>query len=497
MKPSGQEIQRYLMTVCEQYRIVDNIQLRTEITHLKWLDNEQVWEAKGLRLPSMNTPLIGDCEPFNIRAKVVISAMGKLTKPRSPELEHLPGFDQFEGDIIHAAQWDDRISLKGKDLVVVGTGCTAAQLTPQLIKPSINAKSVTQLMRSAPWVAPNIASRSQPTLWDMCMPWLLRNIPGFTWVIRGVIFAICEMEFFTVFRPTMAALNLRARRKNSFLKYMRRSVPPKYQQILSPQYEIGCKRVIHDAGWFDSLKDPRHQLLMANLVRLEKRAVILAAPDTTKETRTPADAIILATGYDTVSLLPSVSIMGRDGTDLHKLWEERGGVHAYMGLAVSKFPNFFLLYGPNTSNGHTSIIIGIENALNYILRLMRPIVEGHVSSWEVKAEACERWTTKIQEASQDSVWVNGGCQNWYVNGNKWNGLIYPYVFPTIHSSVHLTRDICRFSQLYGTYCLMFPVWDDWIAIHTRDGTWKEGRGNSFLLWLLVGLAISLFLWNVL
>jgi cation diffusion facilitator CzcD-associated flavoprotein CzcO len=163
------------------------------------------------------------------------------------------------------------------------------------------------------------------------------------------------------------------------------------------------------------------------LVRTEEAVVILESRDKDRpaQVRLPADAIILATGYESDTLLPYITVKGRNRIDLHMHWSNRGGVQAYLGLAVDNFPNLFFLNGPNTSSSHTSILITIENALHYALKRIKPILTDEISSWEVSEEACKRWTDQVQRASKAGVWVSGGCTSWYVNGKGWNAMVYP------------------------------------------------------------------------
>lgn len=416
----------------------DKVQLNTEVSELRWLEEEEKWEATI----SLLVPGTGDLtarerqarktaggekaiyvSKETIRAKVVISAVGKLVEPKAWP-ENVPGIEEFAGQIIHTARWDPDIDLKGKDVIVVGTGCSAAQVVPELIKPHINAKSVTQLMRSPPWVFPDIFSADNLQRWERYMPWLLRYIPGLVQIVRLVMFLVTELGYLRFFSSVPLVDGQRTRLEEKLLTYMKTAVPKKYHETLTPHYQVGCKRRVIDAEWFRSLQHPNVELSALPLKRVEKDAVILEKASD-EETRLHADVIILANGYETTSLLHPLSVKGRGGKDLHELWNERGGPQAYLGLAIDKFPNFFLVFGPNTSVGHTSVLIDIENAVNYSLNFIRPIINGEISTYEVKEEACRVWTDEVQTASKRTVWMSGGCRNWYVTENEWNTMIYP------------------------------------------------------------------------
>lgn len=145
----------------------------------------------------------------------------------------------------------------------------------------------------------------------------------------------------------------------------------------------------------------------------------------TDEVQLPADAIILANGYQTNTWLHPLRVQGRGGIDLQGLWDERGGPQAYMGTAMDKFPNFFIIFGPNTATGHSSVILATENMVNYALKFIAPILKGEVSTYEVKEEAERDWTNTIQAALKETVFQAGGCVSWYSTENGWNSIIYP------------------------------------------------------------------------
>lgn len=439
MKPPGAEILGYLTDVCRKYRIFDHFQGNTEVTALQWDDDHEDWIAQAMVHTGSQSParkFDGSNTRFlRIRAKAVISAVGKFSKPDTSGLERIAGVGDFKGPIVHTAHWDESIDLQGKDVIVVGTGCTAAQLIPKLVSPVINVKSVTQLMRTPPWVTPELLSDRLLYLWEKYMPWLMQHVPGVMSFVRLLIFGITESHFFRFFRVGGWAPLLRAQKATQLLDYMKHTVPQKYHEVLTPQYEVGCKRLIHDAGWYTSLQNPRVQVLqMSSLKRLHRNSVIIQPiqpagarsdaqlPD---EVSVSADAIILATGYDVRQFIPTLTIAGRNGVDLHSLWEQRGGPHAYLGLAVDRFPNLYLLSGPNTASGYTSTLLGIENNLRYIIQLLRPIVNGEIKTCEVKPEACWKWTEKVQAVSEQSVWVQGGCRSWYIGDGTWNPTMYP------------------------------------------------------------------------
>ena len=444
LKPQGKEILQYLNDVCKKYRILDKIQFNTEVTRLQWDESKEEWEvtlrylAAGLghltaREREIRCAERGDAALYlseeRVRAKIVISAVGKLLEPKI-EPSRLPGIENFKGDLIHTGRWDDTVNLRGKHVIVIGSGCSAAQVIPELISSQIDAKSVTQVIRSPPWVNPDVLSPQALRLWEQWMPCLLTKIPGLAQLVRVVMFLLLESEYFRYLSGSNTTRSRRTERGKILRNYIRSIAPEEYHELLIPDYDVSCKRLIRDSSWLRSLQHPRIKVFSQEILQIEENAIILNPKGQPKigptdQAKLPADAIILATGYETDTLLPSISVTGQQGTDLHTLWRDRGGPQAYLGLAVDKFPNFFLLYGPNSSSSHTSVVIAIENAVLYSLKFIKPILDGSVSWWEPKEEACRRWTADVQEASRKGVWVAGGCTSWYVNGHGWNMMIYP------------------------------------------------------------------------
>jgi cation diffusion facilitator CzcD-associated flavoprotein CzcO len=155
--------------------------------------------------------------------------------------------------------------------------------------------------------------------------------------------------------------------------HMTALAPPKYHRMLTPQYPVGCKRRIWDSDWLRSMHDSRFTLVSGSLASVNDHEVIVREPDASSKELTDrmlkADTLVLATGFNTHEFKHYVPVVGRDGISLQDQWATRGGPHAYVCTAVDGFPNFFMVGGPNTLTGHTSVIMTIENTIEYILRL--------------------------------------------------------------------------------------------------------------------------------
>ncbi|KAK8156916.1 hypothetical protein BC567DRAFT_258255 [Phyllosticta citribraziliensis] len=476
--PPGSEIFDYLNRVCSRYRIVDKIQLNTDVVGCVWLEDERVWELELRHLvQGMGDLSVKErgkvieeegetavfCGREVVRAKVVLSCVGGLVEPRGWP-DHIPGEKKFQGSIFHSARWNYDVDLKDKNVVVVGTGCSAAQFVPLLTK-SLGAKRVTQIMRSPPWVIKRGSSAGNET-WNKWEPWLFAHVPGFQRALRTLMAAALEYSL-RLFQNGEWNQKEREKVQARLLEHMKRTVPEKYHDILTPDYGIGCKRRIYDVHWFPGLQDERMELTTQPLTSVEERSVTLGpgrmyppmsnteskAP--TEKRTVPADVIILANGFEATRWLHPLKVTGRNGTGLVQEMDARGGPQAYLGTAMDGFPNFFLIFGPNTASGHTSAILATENMVSHALRFVKPILRGDVETVEVKKSAEVEYTRDIQERLKNTVWMSGGCSSYYFDHEtRWNSTMYPY------------------TQIWFTLRCMFPTYSDWDVRYTRKGLFK-------------------------
>ena len=366
-----------------------------------------------------------------VRARVVISAVGGLVEPRGWP-DDIPGIENFKGPMFHSARWDEGVDFTDKNVVVVGTGCSSAQLVPRLTNAPYNAKSVTQLMRSPPWVVPSIPPPGGDESWERNSPWFMKNIPGLLQALRFSIFIKGESDFFNLFPATERVEKSRKQHEQKLLARMKKIVPEKYYEILTPNYGVGCKRRIFDKRWLSSLNDPKIELTTKPLRSVKENSVVLGpgvlyppnSADNSPEREVPADVIVLANGFDTTRWLHPLRVTGIGGKDLVETMDERGGAQAYQGTAMDGFPNFFMIFGPNTATGHSSVVMASENMVNYSLKFIKPILNGEVSTVDVKHEAEVKFTSDLQRDLKKTVWM-AGCRSWYITENGWNSAVYP------------------------------------------------------------------------
>lgn len=449
--PTGEEIMEYLQGVCDKFQINDKIQVNTDVTEMRWLEEEELWEVVLTHMAPGTGDLsreerqerINDQGPQSVylsqevvRAKIILSASGGLVEPNDWP-SSVPGQEHFEGKIFHAGRWKHDVDLEGKDVVVIGTGCSATQFVPTLTEAPFKANKVTQIMRTPPWVVPKLLTREGRKKWEKWAPALLGNIPGLGRACRFLLFCASELDFFTFYRDSPRTQRNRTKLEAALMKYMQQTVPEQYHKILTPDYRVLCKRRVVDDSWFPALHSPKLELTTRPLTSIQPRGITLGpdrrnshskntvSEDPTDEVKLPVDVIILANGYQITTWLHPMKVRGKGGLLMQDVWDERGGAQAYMGAAMDGFPNFFFIFGPNTATGHSSVILATENMINYSLHFIKKILAGDVNIVEVKKEAEVAWTNEIQAQLKHTVIGSGGCHSWYKTSSGWNCTTYP------------------------------------------------------------------------
>ncbi|PYH91801.1 dimethylaniline monooxygenase, partial [Aspergillus ellipticus CBS 707.79] len=414
--PASDEIKQYQDDVMKKYHIEEKMTFATEVTRCVWRDDDDRWL---LYLRDVQTG-----RTFTHECQILFAATGMLVEPRPFDVS---GVEDFHGSIFHSARWNHDIDLEGKNVIVIGNGCTAAQIVPALAK---KVNSLTQIVRSQHWIFPAF-NFTYPSF----LRWVFRYIPFAMKLHRFHIFLIAENGF-RLFPMTKAAARLRESKKKKVEKYMRATAPAKYHDILIPDFEVGCKRRIFDSSdYLQSLHNDNLLLTDAKIEMVVKEGI------QTSQGLVPADAIVLATGFQTNKFLPYMDVLGRDGKNLTEHCSEYGGPSAYNCSVLNGFPNFFMLLGPNSATGHTSALMAAENSVNYALRILKPVLEGKASTVEIKLDAEREYVYWMQDALRKRVW--NSCASWYVNEQKWNSSAYPW------------------TQGHYWWRSLFPVWSDW------------------------------------
>jgi cation diffusion facilitator CzcD-associated flavoprotein CzcO len=386
------EIRTYLEHCTDKYGVRDHIQFDSEITAASYDETENVWHVE----------VNGGEARYTTR--VLIAGFGPLSRPELPQIE---GVETFAGTCFHSAQWDADVELAGKRVAVVGTGASAIQFLPQIAE---QVAELTLFQRTAPWVLPK---PDRPT--TRLERLLFRRLPAVQQAYRNLIYWRLETRVLgmTLHPQVMKAAELIGR------LHIRRSIKdPALRQQVTPNYTIGCKRILMSNDYYQSLDRDNVKVVTGGITRVAECGVIDA-----HGTEHEVDVIIYGTGFKVHDPLGSLRITGRRGRELGELWRENG-LEAYLGTAVAGFPNLFVLVGPNTGLGHNSIIYMIESQVHYVLDAIATMRRRELAAVEVRPEVQARFNDDLQHQLAGSVW-SSGCSSWYLDDSGKNRTLWP------------------------------------------------------------------------
>jgi len=386
-----EEIWEYLRRCVRRYGISAHIRFGCRVERMEWDDAAGRWHI---------TTAAGEA----YTARAIVSGIGALHLPSIPEI---PGAGQFAGPAFHSAQWDRSCSLTGKRVAVIGTGASAIQFIPEIAK---QAAQVHVFQRTPPWIHP------RP---DFGIPPAARAVfaaaPPVMRAFRDGIYWLLEIRAagFAVHPQLMAPLQRIAEHHIA-----RQVSDPALREKVTPDYTIGCKRILLSSNYYPALARPNVDLVTQPIVRVTDRGLTCA-----DGSAYDADVIIYGTGFKTVEALTELNVAGRDGIKLQDVW--RGGAEAYHGVTVAGFPNFFLLLGPNTGLGHNSVIFMIESQVQHVLSCLRLLARQGGNTIEVRTSAQRRFNHGIQRRLGRAVWSQGGCTSWYLDAQGVNRALWP------------------------------------------------------------------------
>ncbi|GGX77697.1 flavin-containing monooxygenase [Streptomyces hiroshimensis] len=388
---SGQpHIRAYLEHVTDTFGLRPHLRFNSEVQQLRWDPEALHWEV---------VTAAGD-----YTADVVVSATGPLSDPRIPDV---PGLDSFPGKVFHSSRWDHDYDLRGKRVAMIGTGASAIQIVPA-VQPE--AGRLTLFQRTPPWVLPRF---DRPV--SAAERYLHTRLPATAALRRGVLWGIRELQ---VSNFTKRPERMRLVEKLS-LTHLRRAVAdPALRARLTPDYRIGCKRILLSNDYYPALTRPNVDLVSAGLTAI--RGSTLVAADGTE---TEADAIVFGTGFRVTDMPIGERVTGADGRTLAEHW--KGGMAALRGASAAGFPNLLFVIGPNTGLGNSSMILIIESQLNYLADFMRQLdTLGGKAALDARPSAVNAWNRGLQRRMERTVW-NAGCQSWYLDEHGRNTVVWP------------------------------------------------------------------------
>ena len=344
----------------------------------------------------------------SLDARVVISSVGQLNQPAYPAVG---GIGSFGGPAFHSARWDHSVDVAGRRVGIIGTGASVIQLGPQV---AAVAEHTTIFQRSAPYVMPK-PDPETPT-WKKR---LYKTVPQAQLPARAKNFVLNEVFGASV----VGNVKLRRRITAQWRTFMESQVAdPELRAVCTPDYALGCKRALISDDWYPMVVRPDVEIATAEITAIDATGVVTA-----DGVHHDLDVLIYGTGFKSTDFLTPMRVTGRGGLDLNERW--RDGANAFGGVAVSGFPNLFLLYGPNTNLGANSIIYMLETQMAYITGLLTEAAHADMATIEVLASAEARWAAMIESESTTTAWVTG-CHSWYTangrNTNNWPMATWKY-----------------------------------------------------------------------
>lgn len=374
------EILAYLESVVDDFDLRRHLMLQTYVRRAQWNDDTWQWE---LQLRQANSDTV-----TTRRADVVVSAVGLFAAAKLPDIDGLSG---YRGRVMHTSAWDPGVDLAGRKVAVIGTGASAVQVVPELAR---TAKRVSVFQRTPPWMVPK---EDRPfSAAELARfrryPWAARRERWRVWK------QFHDFTGNTLDDPQAAG---RARVATSFLE--RTVADERLRHLLTPDYPFRCKRVLLGADYYRALQQDHVDLVTDPIARLTETSIVTQNGGVVE-----ADAIVCATGFQTSRYLTGIEVIGRGGASLHERWGD--DPTAYLGVAVSGFPNFFMLYGPNTNQGGNSIVYVLEAGARLVASAVSRVARrgGYV---DMRSEVEKRYNDALSADLENTIWTR--CDSYF------------------------------------------------------------------------------------
>ncbi|MBF6229280.1 NAD(P)/FAD-dependent oxidoreductase [Nocardia abscessus] len=374
--PDQRAILHYLCEIVDRHGLRPHLRLNTAITAATY-SNDGRWTITTDR---------GE----TLRADNVVWAVGQLHRPHIPTI---PGQDQFAGAAFHSARWDHSVEWAGRDVAVIGTGSSGAQIVGAVAR---DARRVTVYQRTPAWILPKPAACFGPIT-----RWTLAHLPAAHALYRTAIQYGADAVLAPVMTGGWSARPVQWAAKAHLWWRIR---DPQLRAQLTPGYAIGEKRILIDSTFYPALRQPHVQLVTDQIDCLTGDGI--RASDGTHRRH---DVIVYATGFKATEFLKPITVRGRDGIDLHQQWSD--GAEAYLGLAVPGFPSMWLIAGPHSFTASNSNPTMKQFATRYILRGIQ-LRSQLGTPIEVSAHAMRRYRTWLETAMARTVWPKG-VPSWF------------------------------------------------------------------------------------
>ncbi|MES2684979.1 MAG: NAD(P)/FAD-dependent oxidoreductase [Pseudomonadota bacterium] len=386
----SREILGYIHHLVAEYQLEELIRFGQNVTAMAFDEAAGLWR-------------IETAHGERHAARSVVMAPGPLSNASLPKMA---GIEQFKGQKIHSAKWDHGYDFNGKRVAVIGTGASGVQIIPELVK---IADKVTVFQRTPGWVLPRLDFTPGSKLKD-----LFRYLPVTQKAVREAMFWIHEAMATGIVWKTpvtplierIAKLHLKAQVKDRWLR-----------RQLTPDFTIGCKRVLMSNDYFRALQAPNAKLITWPIATLSEQGV-----RTVEGIEHQVDCIVFATGFDVCKSGTPFPITGLGGRQLNEEWSR--GAQAFKSINVSGYPNLFVTFGPNSGPGHNSALVYMESQIDYLVQGITMLLRGGYKALDVKPEVQLAHNKGLQKRLAKTNW-NTGCKSWYLTADGFNATMYP------------------------------------------------------------------------
>ncbi|SPM33568.1 Predicted flavoprotein CzcO associated with the cation diffusion facilitator CzcD [Mycobacterium rhizamassiliense] len=372
------EILAYLESVADDFDLRRHLMLDTRVCAMRWDADACNWTCE----------LDGAAGPGTLTVDAVVCAVGLFGLLKLPDIA---GLADFKGVLMHTAQWDHRVDLTGRQVAVIGTGASGVQVVPELAK---IAKRLKVFQRTPPWMVPKDDR-----------PYSARELARFRrdpLAVPRTRWQIWKFQHDNT--ATFADDPIVAARSHVATSFLERTVPgERLRGALTPDYPFRCKRVLLGDEYYRALQQDNVELITDPIDRVTETSVVTTTGDAVD-----ADAIVLATGFETSQYLSGIDVVGTGGQRLHDRWGEDPS--AYLGVAVSGFPNFFMLYGPNTNQGGNSIVYILEAGARLVASAVSRLARRG-GCLEVRPRAEKRYNDQLSRDLERTIWTQ--CDSYF------------------------------------------------------------------------------------
>ncbi|MGB0907124.1 MAG: flavin-containing monooxygenase [Maricaulaceae bacterium] len=386
----GGEIQAYFERVSQKHGVTAKVRFNEEVTEARYERGK--WTVKT-----------GSGKTFT--ADFLVSATGILHKPFVPQFD---GLDDYQGAVFHTSQWDHSIDLADKSVGVIGTGSTSSQLVTTL--PDM-AKKLTVFQRTPQWIFPIMDRNYSETMKQKCREnpkRMSRTAAFFTFTVGGIFSrAVTGGKISHFIMTALSKANLRTVKDKEL------------RAKLTPDYKMGCKRIIMNTSYYKAVQMPNVELETTGIKGFTKTGIEMA-----DGTHHDLDVVVMATGFDPRAFMRPMKLIGKNGKDIGALWDKK--VQAYRSVYVPDYPNFFLMLGPNTPIGNFSVIRMSEVQTDYIMAMIERWRDGEFDEVMATVEAQKRFNDYLKKGMGKTVWVTG-CDSWYLDEDG-DPLSWPYAW---------------------------------------------------------------------